>query len=1145
MSGTPGHASSGSKQKHAPKIKKETLFEWIRSFCFTRFKDESHQAWLSDAPAWIEALPFRAVFILLWNLLASSPLWAMYLTMCMTAMSLVAMVLQVVAMGMVNGDSQNTAGYWVFYIGSFGSPLFEAAWLLTQFLLGLAAEHVIATVRPARAREDAAQLARVSASPAAGGRSGGVRNPLDAPGTSSTALFPQLDLKNTRANGSVSSRASSASKGSSRRGQPISSPTAASARALVTSAVGADTVTLSASQSAAFSQLLDHKDSITAGFSVMLWLAWAVHISGLYVYSHACAGFANESEGVVSSATAFNCLELENIGDLSDHPVQRFAMVGQLLHALASCVMLLTLWAMPPKAPFTPHGMLKWGVLGFATVTFTQLAFAVLYSNESTSNKSWGETLAMFGIRVMSSIFAVLAVVALPPLSYLLSDNEEDEDDSKMKNLRLSAGRTPQDEYRARVSEQAMARLQEKQLNTCMHCSKWTMAVGLFTYMLVFVLFALLPLTGGTFALSWGRLGFFSGTGLSVYEVLLPLAIVSPLMLTIARSMFMALMSIHELCHRVHSSRAVYSWLAEYCLGCCCEVMCFACCCCYACCREERERVIRGKFNCPDFNEAWHSSPFLQCFGCAAAAAPAGAAEEHVPILGGQPSTRSTAAPAGTAQSQATLRKPQAQPSGSDADQPAPVAAAAGTPGSPVFVTEEEPTRVLKLLREGLSESDVLAGVTEKPKRGHLVRSSLQGLASKARASAGAGASAAAQREAAMQEAANGLSNLSVVDLLNDDQYHSLLKALLPEGATVYKGAPTAGEQRPGRALPTRRRKAASTPEAADMQATRSIVAADRSQIAWMPYSVWGFAVGCVLVPPLGRAMAGDPFFHYGNRSISHDANTFAETRFVLMLLLLMAYGARGAYSLRQTLRLLHRIRRVVEAAVSLDIHAMEWNFPYDMHGAAEWSARLLFASRFVGAQFTGPTAGFLSAWLLGTLLSAATLAILVLVGADWPHALDSPEFYAFGAVLVVYVGVGLFMLWQLLQTDDIIFGSIRDVSVLSARGGVVNTYRSLMAEYANSAVAMRSSGAAAGGSTPPPRDPRREDSLRAASFAQLLSITWQQRYPGIQILVIEGLEASRVTLSKASFRALVAGASVSGVSAVGRLLYARLTKQA
>jgi len=66
---------------------------------------------------------------------------------------------------------------------------------------------------------------------------------------------------------------------------------------------------------------------------------------------------------------------------------------------------------------------------------------------------------------------------------------------------------------------------------------------------------------------------------------------------------------------------------------------------------------------------------------------------------------------------------------------------------------------------------------------------------------------------------------------------------------------------------------------------------------------------------------------------------------------------------------------------------------------------------------------------------------------------------------------------------------------------------------------------------------------LSSASFAQLLAITWQQRYPGIQILLVEGLEASRVTLSKASFRALVVGAAVSGVSTLGRLLYARLTK--
>jgi len=1144
-----------SRQKSAAQ-QKDSFLEWMRSFCFTRFDDESHREWLQDAPEWIEALPFPAVFILVWNLLAASPLWAMYLTMCITAMSVVTMVLQIVAMGIVQNNPFDTAGYWIFYFGSFGSPLFEVAWLLTQFLIGLAAEHVVTKVRPAAAREEAAlQASRAAASkaPAASASSRQakqqVRNPLDA-----SSLFPQLDLK--RSNLSVSSQASDASsRGMSQRGstRDVSSPR--NATALVSTAVGASSVTLDGKQSTAFEDLLRHKDSITAAFSILLWFAWAVHISGLYVYSHACASITQESEGegVLTAATAFNCLDLDQTGDLLSNSASRFAMVGQLLHALASCGMLVTLWAMPPQAPFTAHGILKWGVLGFAAVTFTQLAFAVAESSESTSSKSWGQTLAMFSIRIMSCVFAVLAVVPLPPLTYLFSESEEEEGDSKLKHMQLSAGRTPQDEFRRRVSDQAMARLQEKQMNSCMQCSRWSMAVGLLGYMFVFVVYALLPLTGGTFVMSWGRLGFFAGTGISVYEVLLPLIIVSPLMLTIVRTMFLALISIHELCHRVHSSRAVYAWLAEYCLGCCCEVLCFVSCCCYACCREERERVVRGRFNCPDVREAWRNSPFLECFGCFSTERKD---DEQLPILSSAPSARSTASPEGHAQGKVTQRKSLSVQGGVDADQVSPSVApsagggAAGS-ASPMFITEEEPTHVLKLLREGLSESDVLAGVTEKPQRGQIVRGRLQGLASKARGggtAAGAGAGSAREEQEAMREAANGLSNLSVVDLLNDDQYHNLLKALLPEGAVVYKGAPTEHEQHPDRARPTLRRKA-SAKSSAKAPPTSSIVAADRSQISWLPYSVWGVAFSCMLITPLYRAMNGDEFFYYSSAKPDRDAQTFAQTRFTLMVLLLLCYCARGAYSLRQTLRLLHRIRRVVEAAVSLDIHALEWNFPYDMHGAAEWSARLLFASRFVGAQFTGPTAGFVSAWLLGSILSAATLAILVLAGADWPHALSAPEFYAFAGVLVLYVGTGLFMLWQLLQTDDIIFGSIRDVSVLSARGGVVNTYRGLMAEYASST--QLGPGAAQGGrsavrhSSPTNRDPAREESLRAASFAQLLSITWQQRYPGIQILAIEGLEASRVTLSKASFRALIAGASVSGISAVGRLLYSRLTKQA
>jgi hypothetical protein len=397
-----------------------------------------------------------------------------------------------------------------------------------------------------------------------------------------------------------------------------------------------------------------------------------------------------------------------------------------------------------------------------------------------------------------------------------------------------------------------------------------------------------------------------------------------------------------------------------------------------------------------------------------------------------------------------------------------------------------------------------------------------------------------------VEAAANGLANLSVVNLHNDKQYLALLKSLMPDSARVYLHKPDGVDAGVGgehlNSTERRGRTDSASGDDCDEHSQSDFDVGDRPEIAWLPIAVWVSSVGCMLAAPLWRVVWGDNFFHYPVENMDPVALTFVQTRFVLLFLLTILYGLKGAVSLRKTLQLLYRIRRVVEAAVSVDIHVNEWQLPYSVEGAAEWSARLLFASRFVSAQFTGPVAGFVFAWLLGSLIAAVGLAILVLASVDWPHALTAVEFYAFCAVLFVYVLQGLAMLWQLLQTDDIIFGSIRDVSVLSVRGSVVNTYRSLMSEYTNSVGSLRSGGEAA----PPPslrgeKDPAILEHLRAASFAQLLAMTWQQRYSGVQIMAIEGLPFSRITISKASFRALVVGAIVSGASTVGRLVYAQL----
>ena len=1082
----------------------------------------------------MNTLPFHHFLVVIWNV-ATQLNWSMPFVAATLVGSLCLMVLQIIAMVMLQQQTSFT-GYPVamLFVGASAGLPFALSWFMAQIVVGLSVQFMQENPEHTSADfQDGADVPQVLVDGKESGTAGGRRaaNPLTVTdwGVSGkhTAPSPSSHKKSMSRQGSLLSPLGEA-------GTPKASQLRSETQAWV-------------------QWVNEHALGITRMYAVVLWLLWAVQIWSFFTFAGGCVDTLRDSRALRNETLPlgvdlrFTCMAVNDNANLD--PAGRNALTGQLWQLIINSVVLLSMWCMPPKAPFVPHPLLKVGVLCFSVSIYAVLSYAALFRPTYAARGTTVEVLIVFAERVLSCIFAVLGVlVAFPPLTFFFppEQEEEDEEEEEPKDAASAEAGTknttgnPEAKRQEflRVSKRAMEALNPAERGVCSNICSWCCAGLLLLLLIIFAGRAMMPLSGGTFILEWVELGGEATTRLSLYELFLPMCVVSPMLWVLFRRVMLTMVRVHELVHTVYATRHFLSWLSRFVVSPCCEMTCFTCCCCYCCCPEARDSACRRNCGCASCGQCWKHSPFVECLRDPTQ-------DIARPKREQAPSAPGAAKPSQTVTSVATAGKlryrSRGSPQGTELAGRGDMKAGAAAPQAPpasestldgTFLTDEEPALILKLLREGLSESDVLAGVTCKHKRSSALTMGLKGLGAEARRGQPATDTAAA---------IECLDNLAVVDLEDDDQFVNLLQALLPPNMPLWTGPPTGTRG----AKPTPMRKGKTLRQ---QKSTKSLVlgirARDSTEIVWVPVAVWVACLIIMLIPGFLRLVLHQSFWHGGTALEGDDAATatsFSVTRLTLMMLLGLVYCIVGVYRLKSALRILHRIRTIVYAAVSLEVHAGEWNLPYEARGAAQWSARLLFASRFITAQFSGSVSGFIGGFMVGTVLAAAALAIFILIGLDFPSALSHPEMYCCAAVVVLYAVTGMYMLWQLVQTDGIIYTSIRDVSVLSARGGVVDTYRLLLRDYSRSLAATSPSSAGARQQGGPHRlgqeSPAEVARRDASSFAQLLAMTWQQRYPGVQITFLEGAEWSKITISKSSITALITGGIVSGLTAGARAL--------